>query len=278
MTKNQRLGRKPGQAKKLTTDRMRSIRGSRAVALAELASFWGSPAAGLAIVVFLGLSGFFFYNGAADYVTSALSAAAAGQTLDATVALFSQALSYIALVLMLVAPLVTMRSLTPSRRGGHLDFFQTLPLSGGQIIAGHYVAALISLSIFIVLSLTPFLVLLLMDVGSPRLLLCAALGLWALGAALAALGLLCSAASRSSVGAALASLGLGGLLWVLGWAAPYLDGRWGELWQNLAFMPRIARFALGVLNFNDLFFFGLLALLALFNAAVFLAARSAGGD
>jgi ABC-2 type transport system permease protein len=180
---------------------------------------------------------------------------------------------------MLVAPLVTMRSLTPGRRGGHLDFFQTLPLSGGQIILGHYLAALISLFVLILLSLAPFIVLLLMDVGTLRLFLCAALGLLALGAALAALGLLCSAVSKSSVGAALASLGLGGLLWVLGWAAPYIGyGRLGELWQNLACMPRIARFALGSLNFNDLLFFGLLALLALVNAAVFLAARSGGGD
>jgi ABC-2 type transport system permease protein len=252
---------------------------TRLIAGAELKSFWGSPSAGLAIIVFLGLSGFFFYNSAADYVVSALFAAARGRALDASVALFSQALSYIALVLMLVAPLVTMRSLTPGSRGGRLDFFQTMPLSGAQIIWGHYLAALISLSVFILLALAPFLLLLLADVGSLRLLVCAALGLLALGAAFGAVGLMCSAASRSSVGAALASLGLGGLLWVLGWAAPYIGyGRLGELWQNLAFMPRIARFALGILNFNDLLFFVLLAFLALGNAAVFLAARSGGGD
>lgn len=250
----------------------------RLVAAAELKSFWGGSAAGLAIAVFLGLAGFFFYNGVADYVSSALLAAARGRALDATVALFSQGLSYIALVMMLVAPMVTMRSLTPGRRGGRLDFFQTLPLSGPQIIAGQYLAALISLSILIILSLAPFAVLLLAGVGSLRLLLCAGGGLLALGAALAAIGLLCSAASKSPIGAALGALGLGGLLWVLGWAAPYLGGPWGALWQKLAFMPRIARFALGILNFNDALFFIVLAILALAGAAVFLAARTEGGD
>lgn len=269
------------QPKDRSAHRMRSIRGFRAVALvaaAELRCFWGGASAGLAIVVFLGLSGLFFYNGAADYIAGALLAAGRGRALDAGLALFSQGLSYIALIIMLVAPIVTMRSLTPNSRGGRLDFFQTLPLAGWQIIAGQYLAALFSLSLFIILALAPFAVLLLADVGSWRILLCAAVGLLAMGAALAAVGLLCSAASRSPIGAALAALGLGGLLWILGWAAPYMEGRLGELWQNLAFMPRVARFALGLLNFNDLFFFIALAAVALVNAAVFLAARSGGGE
>ncbi len=179
-----RPGRKPKQAESPTTDRMRSIRGSRAkpwlVAMGEVRSFWGGASGGLAVIVFLGLAGFFFYNGAVDYVSNALLAAARGRALDASVAFFSQGLSYIALVLMLVAPIITMRSLASGRRGGRLDFFQTLPLSGLQIILGHYLAALISVSILIALSLAPFAALLPADVGNWRVLLCAAAGLLAL--------------------------------------------------------------------------------------------------
>ncbi|UQZ90110.1 hypothetical protein C4J81_13220 [Deltaproteobacteria bacterium Smac51] len=257
------------------------ISNGRAISLvagAELKSFWGGASAGLAVAVFLGLSGFFFYNGVADYVMGALLAASKGRALDASISLFSQGLTYISLVMMLVAPLVTMRSLTPARRGGRLDFFQTMPLNGPQIILGQYLSAFLSLAILIILALVPFVVLLAAGVGSLAVLFTAAAGLLALGSALAALGLMCSAASSSPMGAALGALGLGGLMWVLGWAAPYLDGLFGDIWSGLAFMPRISRFALGMLDGNDLLFFAVLTVAALLNAAVLLAARTGGGD
>ncbi len=248
-----------------------------AVMLAELKSFWSGAAAGVALLVFLGLLGFFFYNSVAAYVLDSLGAAARGLALDASLALFAQGLTHIPLVLMLVTPLVTMRALAPFRRGGDLDFLQTLPVDGGRLILGQFLAALASLAGLSLLALVPFACLLAAGLGSPALLLTSALGLLALAALFAAVGLWASAAFSSPVGAGLGTLGALGLMWVLGWAAPYTDNGLGLIWRGLAFSPRVERFIMGLVDPGDLLFFGALVVLALANARLWLNLRRSGG-
>lgn len=248
-----------------------------AVAAAELKNFWGGASAGVSLLVFLGLLGFFLYNSIASYVIDSLGAAARGQSLDAQVALFSQGLTHVPLILMLVTPLVTMRALAPFRRGGGLDFFQTLPIDGGVLILGQYTAALTSLFFLCLLALVPFAFLLLVNIGSPEILLTSALGLLLLASAFAAVGIGASAAFPSPVGAGLATLGLLGLMWVLGWAAPYTDDGLGRIWQGLAFAPRMVRFNMGLINPADLVFFALISLLGLVNASLWLGLRRYNG-
>ncbi len=248
-----------------------------AVASAELRTFWGGAASGVALLVFLGLLGFFFYNSVAAYVLDSLAAAAKGQALDASLILFAQGLAHIPLVLMLVTPLATMRALASFRRGGGLDWLQTLPVSRGRLIFGQYLAAWLSLAFLGVLALLPFAVLAWLGVGRPELLATAAVGLLGLASVFAAVGLLASAAFPSPVGAGLTTLGGLGLMWVLGWATPYADGQWGGLWAGLAFGPRIERCILGLVDLNDLAFFAALTVLALVNARLLLGWRAHSG-
>ncbi|MDR1920309.1 MAG: hypothetical protein LBS31_00980 [Candidatus Adiutrix sp.] len=247
------------------------------LAAAETKCFWRSAAAGLSLLVFLGFLGFFFYNGVAAYVFGSLEAAAQGRSLDASLALFSQGLAQVGFVLLLVAPLATMKSLATFKRGGHLDFYQSLPAPRGGLILGAYLAAFVNLTILLALSLVPFGVLLWAGVGSWEIILSSYLGLLCLASSFAALGLLASAASPSPMGAALGSLGLTGLMWMLGWAAPYMDKDFGRLWQGLAFAPRLNRFVMGLVDLNDVFFFLALTGLALYSAGRFLDARAAHG-
>lgn len=244
---------------------------------AELKSFWSGASSGVALLVFLGLLGFFFYNSLAVYVVDSLDAAARGLALDASAALFSQGMTHIPLVLMLVTPLVTMRSLASYRRGGDLDFFQTLPVSGSGLILGQYLAALLSLSLMSVLALAPFAALTLAEVGSLSLLLTTGLGLLVLSSAFAAVGLWASAVFPSPVGAGLGALGGLGLMWALGWAVPYAESGWGFLWTGLAFAPRFSRLAVGLIDLSDLLFFVAISLAALFNARLWLNLRRQNG-
>ena len=244
---------------------------------AELRNFWGGAGSGIALLVFLGMQGFFFYNSVAAYIMESLGAAARGFSLDATVNLFSQGLTHVPLVLMLVTPLATMRSLAPFRRGGGLDFFQTLPVDGGSMILGQYLAALTSLFILCLLALAPFAALVLLGIGSWAMLLTSALGFLALASAFAAVGLWASAAFPSPVWAGLATLGALGLMWILGWATPYSDDGFGRIWRELAFAPRTVRFIIGLVNPADLLFFVVLTVLALFNARLWLDLRRQTG-
>ncbi|MCL2028854.1 MAG: hypothetical protein FWG97_00305 [Deltaproteobacteria bacterium] len=245
---------------------------------AELTGFWGGGQAGLALLVFLMLSGFLFYNNLADFVLKSLDSAALGQSLDASLALFAQGLSHLPLVLMLVAPLTTMRSLASFRRGGGgLEYLATLPATDGLIIVGHYMAAWISLNLLVLLGLSPFLVLSAMGLGEPGTLISSWIGLAALASVFAAVGLMASALFPGAAAAGLAALGLLGLMWVLGWAWPHASDGWGALWQGLAFAPRQNRFILGLIEGSDLFFCAALTLLALGNAWLALGWRRFSG-
>ena len=253
------------------------VRALPALVRAELTGFWTGGSAGLALLVFLGLSGFFFYNNLADYLLKSLDSAARGLSLDASLALFAQGLTHIPLVLMLVAPLTTMRTLASFRRGGNLDYLATLPVGDGPLILGAFLAAWLSLCFLALLGLAPFAVLAGLGLGQPAHLVTAWLGLAALAAVFAAVGLMASAIFPGAVGAGLATLGLLGLMWVLGWAVPYADEGWGVLWRGLAFSPRQTRFSLGLVEFGDLFFCAALTVLALGNAKLALAERRFSG-
>jgi hypothetical protein len=46
-----------------------------------------------------------------------------------------------------------------------------------------------------------------------------------------------------------------GILWALGWAAPYLPEGASAAIQSLAFEPRLTRFAIGLFDFGDAAYF-----------------------
>jgi ABC-2 type transport system permease protein len=233
------------------------------LAVAELKAFWTNPSGGLAILVFLGLSGVLLYNSVADYASISLGSLAQGRALSADLAIFSNGLTNLGLVILLVAPLTTMRSMAHFAQGGHLDLLLAWPLKPLEMIVGQYLAAVLALSLLTALALLPFLAIWLMGVGSLVVLLTAALGLGLLISAFVALGLAMASLAPSPLAAALGSLGVLALLWSLGWAAPYLPSWAAYLAQGLAIAPRLSHFALGLIDLNDVVFFLVLTLVAL---------------
>jgi ABC-2 type transport system permease protein len=226
-----------------------------ALARSEWRSFWTGGAGGLAALVFLVLSGLWFYNAVADYSLSNMDALSRGQALDAGLALFSGSLSQLGLIIMLVTPLATMRAFTVFTSGGHLDLLLAWPLSGREIVLGHYLASLMSLSLLALLSLLPYLILIALGVGGFKLLVTSLLGFVLLISAFVSVGLAVSSLTRSPLASAVGTLGVLGVFWALGWAAPYLPDTLAALAQGLAFAPRLGHFTLGLLDINDCLYF-----------------------
>jgi ABC-type transport system involved in multi-copper enzyme maturation permease subunit len=229
----------------------------RALALAgaELKAFWGGPSGGLALLVFLGLGGLWFYNSVAAYAIDNLRAMTRGGLADANLAIFSGGLANLGLLMALVTPLTTMRAFAGSDRGGHLDLWRSWPLGRWELALGLHLAAAASLAILAALGLAPFLALMAMGVGGWGALGASLLGLAMAAAAFPAVGLAVGALARTPLAAALATLGTLGLLWAMGFAAPYLPAGAGALIQGLAFGPRLARLAAGLLDLGDAAYF-----------------------
>jgi ABC-2 type transport system permease protein len=232
----------------------------------EFASFWGGTGGALALLVFLGLEGLLFYNSVASYALANLGAMARGGAVDATLAMFSSGLADQGLLLALVSPLATMRAFSVSAQGGHLDLLASWPLGRTALILGLFLSASASLALLALLGLAPFVLLLSMGVGSLRLLASSAIGLACLVSSFAALGLAVGSFVRRPMATALVSLGLIGFMWAMGWAAPYLPSPAAALLQGLAFGPRLGHFTIGLVDLNDVLFFSVLTLGALFLA------------
>jgi ABC-2 type transport system permease protein len=231
---------------------------------AEWRSFWTGGAGGLAILVFLVLSGLWFYNAVADYSLANIGALGRGQAIDANLALFSGSLNSLGLIIMLVTPHCTMRAFTVFTSGGHLDLLLAWPLSRLEIVLGHYLAALLSLCLLTILSCLPYIILIFLGVGSLKLLLASLIGFIMLISAFVSVGLAVSSVTNSPLASALTTLGVLGVFWAMGWAAPYLPELPASLAQGLAFAPRLAHFTLGLIDLNDAVYFLVLTFAGLY--------------
>jgi ABC-2 type transport system permease protein len=136
-----------------------------------------------------------------------------------------------------------------------LDLLLAWPLKPIELVLGHFLASLLILSLLTLLSFLPYLILIILGVGSLKLLLSAFLGFVLLISAFTAVGLSVSSLTKSPLASALCTLGILGVFWALGWAAPYLPEFLANLAQGLAFAPRLAHFTYGLLDINDVLYF-----------------------
>ncbi len=123
-----------------------------------------------------------------------------------------------AVVLLLITPLVTMRTLSEERRSRTLSLLLSAPVSMTEIILGKYLGVLAFFLILIgLLALMPLSLLAgtALDLGK---LAAGLLGLTLVVAAFAAIGLFMSSLTEQPTVAAVTTFGLLLLLWILDWA------------------------------------------------------------
>lgn len=122
------------------------------------------------------------------------------------------------IVLLLVAPLLTMRLISEERRSGTLGLLLSAPVSMTEIILGKYLA--IVLFLLATVGLLALMPLALLTVGALDLgkLAAGLLGLSLLLAAFAAIGLFVSTLTDQPAAAAIGTFGILLLLWIIDWA------------------------------------------------------------
>ena len=169
----------------------------------------------------------------------------------ATLAVVTPLFGSIALVMMLLVPVFTMRMLAEERRNQTLTLLMTAPVSSAHIILGKFVGLVVFL--LLIISACTLMVLTLaagtaLDIG---LLLCNALGLLLLTASYTALGLYISSLTSQPVVAALAALAALFGLWLVDVSA--VDS--GTPWHALAPTSHFLNFNIGLVDSGDLVFF-----------------------
>ena len=169
----------------------------------------------------------------------------------ATQAVAAPLFGTIALVMMMLVPVFTMRLIAEERRNQTLTLMMTAPVSSMHIVLGKYLGLLLFLSLIV--ADCALLVLALaagtqLDTG---LLLSNALGLLLLTASYAALGLYVSSLTAQPVVAAIATLAALFGLWLV--EISTVDN--ANDWRALAPTGHFQRFNTGLLNSADLVYF-----------------------
>lgn len=231
----------------------------------ELAVLFGSPLAWLTMAAVALVTALLFFDHLRIYnqILFLYSSSTMGGFTTDTVPIyvnlrdqvFLPVMETLALTLIGLVPLVTMRVFAEERARGTDELLGTTRLTPGEIVAGKLLATYLFVALLMALSFVyPAASILRAGLGLPHLLAVYA-GLFGLGIALASIGLVCSAFSASQLLAAISAYAVAFVLYDLRWTTQFVPESLAEWIDPLSLHPRFGAFAEGLVRAQDLAYF-----------------------
>ncbi len=229
----------------------------------ELRSLFATPVAWVLIAVYLVFAGYIFTLGLGYFLQQIeqIQAYQLFHLLDRynlNQAVIAPAVGTFAILFVITVPLLTMRAFAEERANGTIELLLTCPVTTWEIVLGKYLAVITVVLLLVVLSaLYP---LLLFAYGNPEALqtLAGLIGLFGLGASLAALGCFVSSLTRSQMVAGLVGIVSGLVFWLFDLVA---DASQTELLAGpiryLGIRPHFEQALQGLIRSQDLVYFAI---------------------
>jgi len=215
----------------------------------ELRSYFSSLLAYVVMAVFLVLSAFFFYTNLAFFITMG--------GFDLNRGLWQYRFHDMRLVLLLIAPLLTMRLFAEERRQGTLELLWTYPIRDVSLIGAKYAAAFVVLVAMLLLTLAyPAAIAFIYPIDFSSVLV-GYLGLLLLGASFLACGIFVSSLTDSQLVAGTVTFGMLLFFWVITWNQAAANDRLVAALTQVSLFDRFFLFARGAIDSKDLVFFAL---------------------
>ncbi len=222
------------------------------IARREMGAYFVSPIAYLVMAAFLLISGFFF----SIILIGSQQASMQGIFANVTV------------ILLFVAPLLTMRLLADEQRTGTLEVLLTAPVHDWEVVVGKFVAALALFTLMLSCTLVYPLVLVWLG-GTPDWgpVISGYIGLLLLAGAMLAIGTLASAVSENQIVTAFIAFAILLLLWLIGAASQVVPSA-TAVFEALSLNGRYQDFVRGAINLEDVVYY-----LSLMIGSLFIATR-----
>lgn len=241
--------------------------GLYAVFRKELANFFVSPIAYVLITIFLLISGFIFRDTMAYMSMISVQAAnnpAIAERINPTDAVVQPVLQTMAIILLFVMPLITMRLFSEEKKTGTIELLLTYPITDMAVVAGKFLAALFVLAVM--LSMTLIYPVMLCAVGKPELgtTLSGYLGLFLMGMSFLALGTFISCLTENQIIAAAITFAIAILVWIIRATASLAGETLGAVLRQMSILEHLEPFIKGIVSLSDLTFFVLFTLFFLF--------------
>lgn len=235
----------------------------------EIRSLFVSPIAYVVLTGFLLLGGWFFFNLLFRFshlltLYTGLQNPQGLEGLNLNDHVIAPLLHNLTIVLVIMVPIITMRSFAEEKKSGTYELLLTSPLTVSQLVLGKFLGTLSFVLVMIVL--TGIYPAILLFYGNPELGILASgyLGLFLLAVVFVSVGLLTSSLTENQIVAAVSCFVILLLLYVLSWPAETTGADLGDLLKYLSVIEHFNEMVKGVIDTKDVVYFLTLILLSLF--------------
>jgi ABC-2 type transport system permease protein len=240
-----------------------------AIAAKDIRSQFVSPIAYVVLTGFLLLGGWFFFNLLARFnlllqLYLSFRNPEAMQRLNLNEFVIAPLLHNLAVILVILIPVVTMRSFAEEKRSGTYELLMTSPLTITEIVLGKFLGAFVFVLVLVLLTAVYPLILVLYGNPEPGVILSGLLGLLLLATAFVSVGLLTSSFTENQIIAAVSCLVALLLLYVISWPADTAGEKMGAVLKYLSLTEHFGELVKGIIDTRDLTYFGSVIVLALF--------------
>ncbi len=171
--------------------------------------------------------------------------------------IFGSFFSNLSIMLLFLVPILTMRSFAEEKRQETLELLFTYPLSDFEIVIGKQLGILLFFGVLL-LPLSGYLAVFRwiggeFDWGPVSL---GFLGFWLLGAAYLAAGVFISSLTKNPIVSALGTFSVLLVFWISDWVDDVATGPWVRIFSELSPLAHYKNFTLGILDVQDMVFFG----------------------
>jgi len=226
----------------------------------ELRQYFASPIAYVALAAWALLFGIFF-NVMVGWFLSlsmrSMSGMGMGGNLSLNDIVISRVLQQMSVVVLFLAPMLTMRLFAEEKRQGTIELLATSPITDLEIVVGKFLSAFCLYAIMLVAGLLNFALLWMYATSQPdwRPLLVGALGLLLLGACFIALGEFISSLTRNQIVAGILSFCAFLGIWVLGWFDEPTAGTFMKAIGYLGITNHLEDFTKGIVTLKDVVYY-----------------------
>jgi ABC-2 type transport system permease protein len=239
-----------------------------AIAHKELKSYFASPIAYVLIAMFAFIYGYFFLTLLYwfDERSRQFGAMGAGQApFNVNSDMLQPVFSNMAVILLFILPLITMRTYAEEKRGGTMELLLTSPVTDIQIVTGKFLGAMGLIASMLAATIPHLGFLFYYSDPEWKPIVTAYLGFFLMSGCFVALGLFISSLTRNQIIAGVATFGVFLMLWVIDWMSRFAGSPARQsVLEYLSIIKHFEDFGRGVLDTKHLVYYASFIVFGLF--------------
>ena len=234
------------------------MKNSWIIAKRDLGSFFNSPIFYVITTVFLIIYSYIFVNILSFFSMQSMQSGQLqqmGMALNVNEMVIEPSFQNMAVVLLLIIPIVTMRSFAEEKKSKTFRLLLSSPVYLKEIILGKFLACMIVITLMVLIS--SYSIGFLFMIGEPDVgpVLTGYLGILLTAGCYVSVGIFASSLTENQIVAAVITFGFSLFMWVIGWGAQTANSTTGQVLEYLSIIEHMDRFLKGMVETSDLAYY-----------------------